>query len=461
MPAAALAKHMRKHQPAAQRKTMVVRKPGRVGLKSQRGEVVRLKIKGRNHLHNLGRNLGTHTVEAEEWAVRALSPCDERIQNGRQIPDGSTTASIVVTSRVITAITSPDGEKPWNLLVATVPLPDVAFLYKAWRTMDVKPKDWTVARYTNLDAGSIGISTNNNTTPYPVEPTIGSVQTGALVKQARMVRTTMKGHTLSLNASSTTNQGMVLAAQYGDLMPKVSNARLTLASEDPVYDSVKESGSVILIENIPETTEHIFQIDPQAVRQSAREGVYLPLKFNNSKSPYTSVQTNNYWNETEGTAKDNLPIQGPLPVMVRYRSANNEREFNEFLFTGPEDTTTHRKPCLASIGVMNTQCGVVYFEGLSGQASIDVKTVNALELTPSETSEWQGFLDEAPEGDLTIQEAVHSAQRKMPSAYPARYNFLGTLFNMVLPMLGPLAQKLVGGLVDRFATKASKAASLA
>lgn len=444
---------MKKH--AVGRKPLQALKPARGGRKSTRNERVITRVRSGKQMVKLIRERKLDTVEAEEWAVRAISPCDERVQNGRQIPDGSSAPSAVITSRILTVIEPPatvGSEKLWNCQFVVAPLPDVAFVYKKWTSAQTnKDVPWVPVTYDNVRFGSLQFPadpTIANPNPPDVALNPGGVgrNIGTLLTNAEQTRQTMKGLTIELNASALHNGGMVLAGQYGDKITRVVNTILSPKTgyATPDYDKIPASckGAAYVVQNVPSNTEQLFDKDSLAVRMPARKGVYLPLKFNDAESPYAETDSNQY-----------PSAEGPIPVMfqTKYDGFNQTQEF----LPAPNGNF------LGSAGLMNMQTGVVFFSGLELEASLDVKTVSALEVVPRSVGNWTGFSQESPENVPDAQRHVHEVQRKLASAHPASYNFLGTLLATVLPYLGDVAKAVVGGLVSRFTTRASRAAAVA
>lgn len=429
-------------------------KPARADRKALRGERDMIPVRNRAQFVGLRKQLVMESVEAEEWAIRALSPCDERVQNGRQIPDGSSANSAVVTSRIITAITPPPGDTTelWNFLAIVPPFPDLAFAYKVWKSSQtVDDVTWTPVPYRNVSPGHLDVY--SGTSGPQLSPNL--VSNSTLDLETEQIRQTMKGLTFNLNASALTNQGMVLAAQYGDKITKASDYPITTSSSpDPPPADVTQGAWIV--EDVPTTTDQIFAKDTHAMRGPARLGAYLPLKFNDQQSDYQPLSLNRYKvDSTSDKVND-----GPLPIVFKSTSDVQALGTNNFLCFAYGPSGTGHSDAVVSPSTTNMQTGVVYFEGLSPQASMDVKTVAAVEVIPKGESTWTGFAEESPESAPTAQIQVHNIQRRTPSAFPASYNFLGTLLTSLLPALGSVATELVTGLIKKFtAGKAEQVAN--
>jgi len=372
------------------------------------------------------------TEQSEQWALRALSPCDERIGGAARIPDSSGTASAVLFNKIIHVVTAPGGPSgPWNLLVYVPPFADVAFLYKAWKTtVDPSTVDWTPVAYRDLVVGkaNIPLTTNWDT----IETSAGDDAT--LQLQTDEFRQTAKGLTATLNGSSITDQGMVLAAQWGDKYEMPTNFKIGYFTANPTAPPLPGNiKQAIVLRDVPTSTDDLFAKDPQAYRAQARAGAYLPLKFNGPVSDYVPVTT---------TASGVTDHQMGLPVFI-YDS--NTTVYQPVPFA----TTTAGAVVLLANGVTNMQSGAMLFEGLSDQVSIDIKVQSGLELVPSSSSNWTGFSEPPPADVDTAQRQVHLVQRHLASAHPASANWLGTLLKTVAMVLGPYAIKLLSGYATR------------
>lgn len=402
----------------------------------------------------------------------AISPCDERFQEGLQLPDLATVESAVITSRQITAVTGPSGTgELWNFLAVAAPFPDVAFLYKRWQPSDVTDittLPWKAVSYRNLLSGGMKMPGSST------DPVVFARQDtpGTLLTNAEEYRQTAKGLTFNLNAPSIMNQGMVLIAQYGEKLVLVPDHVYTYNSLNFAALEVgglpatgteinsKNIGPVLVMDEVPQTTEQIFQKDPHAVRQMAKLGAYLPLKFNDPVSPLQGVSKASL-RSRNGTSEALKPQDNLVPVILETAVTGQTDPIRQWVQQpGTATPTADFATVLCSAGYTNMQCGVVYFEGVALGASIDIKVVSALEVVATGDSAWSGFMRTSPEDDDKVQKQVHAVQRRLPSGFPSSYNFLGTLLTKVAPILGGIAVDLIGKLWNRWTGQADKIATM-
>jgi len=399
--------------------------------------------------------------QAELWAMRALSPCDERLGGTVRIPDLSTNASAALAERLITVIAPPTAltaADTWNCAIYTPPIADVAFIYQVWKSTDPRPaltRFGTVVGYTDVAYATVNVPLEqfaDTTFCYP-----GATST--LLTLTEQFRQTHKGLTVNLNASALNDQGMVISGQWGDRPAIQANTRCYTLTGIPSAGDVSAANNqnVLLITDLPVNTAQLYAKDPNAVRAPAKEGVYMPLKFNDPVQTYTSIQSTELKSLDGATEmKDNTVLS---PALLGYRENSNTSFVNvQFFQTAPN--IGNFSPSLATCGSTNMQSGLILFEGLSPSATLDVKTVAGVEVVTNRDSAWNGFMMPSPIDNEEAQKQVHAIQARMPSAFPASYNFIGTLLTTILPALGSVATSLITGFYNRFVNNASQAAAV-
>lgn len=365
-----------------------------------------------------------------------------------------TSASAAITQRVISVIEPPAAPEGglWNIVVYVPPMPDVAFMYKKWHNGQL-PTDvsWIFVGYKDI-AGA------NNYLPHADQ--VGRVPypgtRGTLVDNVEQFRQTHKGLTLQLNANALCDQGMMLAGQYGDKLSVESDYPLATGSGVPVANNTRKMGSVIKMLDVPYTTAELYAKDPGAMRGAAREGAYLPLKFNSPVQMYESVHTTEFYS-TNGSTIDDSPTPVALPIVLTRLRESDGVYLEEFLTVS---SGTNDDLVASTVGFTNLQTGVIIGSGLDLKASIDIKTISGLEIVATGSSPFSGFMEPPLEESDAGQKQVHLIQRRMPSAHPASANMFGTLITSVLPALGGLAVELVRGWWNRFNNRAAQLSAI-
>lgn len=161
-----------------------------------------------------------------------------------------------------------------------------------------------------------------------------------------------------------------------------------------------QSGSRAVFQDFPNTTQQVAQMDPKGYVAKATDGVYLPLRRCSDVLEY------------QETAKE------------CYLSASVPHVENSF---------TSGMNVLITKGLT---MGCVIFQGLDSKASLNLKAITALELTARSDSNLVKFTAQAPPLDKLVPVQVRKAEGKLPSAFPAKYNALGTVMTWVMKALG-------------------------
>lgn len=358
-----------------------------------------------------------------EWAFRALDPCSETSfsPNGARIPDQAQTQTAAMNFRVDKFIAPPsnlnDGDT-WDCMIIALPFPELPFLTVVKNSNE---QDWSSA------FGRLNSTAANGV--YPQSITFPALQYGEVTESTRQAltngptlgqyseafRTSYKGFSVKFNANALNDQGYVWAGQV-TMGPSTSEV-------DPgdgfVYD-------LHAIAKLPMDVAALVSICPSYVRMNAREGVYLPIKFNGQNHEYRpctwqTIHTNDQANKTHlldgielgyQRSNDSIPVDGTNPVKTR----------------SPLD---NEQPVVVS-GFDNTQVGVAMFMGMGRGATLDFKGRMGVEAVASGSSPWNPFVAEAPMPDSVALEEFYTVQNLLAPAYPEKYNGWGWL----IPVIG-------------------------
>lgn len=399
------------------------------------------------------------SVAALEWAERAISPCDERLADGRQIPDDSDVSTAVLSSRTQTTIAAPDQTSTWNVRIYTPPLCDVAFMYETWKTGAAPIGKWITVGYKNI---------NYPTTLLPVteqasEKFASIYRNGDIYQNTVQFRQSAKGITCYLNVSELYNQGMMTAAQWGQKVQQ--DAQIVYAEVDTsAFATAPENkAACILLKDVPSDSGSLLTLDPKAVMHPARLGCYLPLKFNQPEQSFMEKQEVAYYAQGQNhQTKLDVPEMGAPVVVWTSNTGQTSGAVSPQFIPVSDETPDHKQVAvLASAGVTNMNCGMVFFEGLDPHASITIKTIASLEVVAA-PGVWSAFTHTKPPYDgEEVFKKVHNIQSRLPSAYPHSFNTFGGLLSAVLPALGWAAKTIAGALATRFVNGAQTAISYA
>nr|QJI53780.1 MAG: capsid protein [Hepeviridae sp.]QJI53788.1 MAG: capsid protein [Hepeviridae sp.] len=90
--------------------------------------------------------------------------------------------------------------------------------------------------------------------------------------------------------------------------------------------------------------------------------------------------------------------------------------------------------------------GVIWYQGISGAASIKLKGRLTLQAVVEPGSRWEGFAQPTAKEDLVALEVARNAASKLQNAYPAKYNDNGLLSGILKNLVSKVP--VVGGLLS-------------
>jgi len=250
-----------------------------------------------------------------------------------------------------------------------------------------------------------------------------------------------RGITCHLTASAINDGGTVYATQ------------LTGRHRVSPVGRVDVGGTTIVQEahfHIPLEETSLAQLSPEPYIGNAKEGVYLPLRLQGPVQPFALGAIPVIANSDIVTAPPLTlafdyggPTVGQVPVMDNAPITalpSQASWINDFL-GGRFPTNAFT---LGDLAYDNLSVGVIIFRGLAGPAgagfgaSVTVKTMIGMEVVPRIESPERSFVRAPAECDSRALAAYYALAYELPDAFPASYNFFGTL----LPMLGNLASKI-------------------
>lgn len=357
-------------------------------------------------------HLGSSTV-GRAWALSALHPCNEDGLGSVGIPDTTNFQVCTPEARSQLVINQPSGvaaNATWDCVVL---IPDIVEFSSVVFT---KPsnKTWAEIR-----------ADLNSATPTATPPTLSKFSlfsSNYISEDADRWRTTHRGATAHLNASAIANQGMVYADNWGYEL---------INHQDPADPN---RGTVCFSTPLIDPTS-MTERSPKMYVNNARFGCYDIMY------PMSAV--------------------GAMPYFTGELLPGNA---DHVTFIYPDETS----PNLAVLedhahsyvqganhysGVGGFTCGFMVFEGLAGDASIQLKVKQGLEMVPTNATIAQAFTKNSPMLDRDALDVVCRVAQSSAGAYPASYNdfssILGSITNAIKGIAGP-----VSGIAD-FISKAN------
>lgn len=381
------------------------------------------------------------TKDGQIWAERALHPCSNTIGGASPIPDDSTALSATYETRDLLTLSRPSSitTDTWDFQIVTTSCPDLPILWRT-RAAGAAFGAWTRV-FEGPPSQAPGVFTLGgvNTATALVEPDISIVP--QLARELVQYRATHLGITGVLVANSLTDQGTVTAGQFGN-KPDLSTIQPITAAYSTAGGTNKQQIAFCVYTDVPKSSEELIRLVPTAYNDEARAGFYLPVRYDDPIHAWTP-QSSTEWNN----AASNNRSKAGMPIALSDAGASFD------MLTDPivsSDVDGVRR-VFTTAGPVNLQMGVVFMEGLDKAASIQIKLQAGLEVVAGTNSIAQSFMTEAPPADETAIKMVHELSRRMPVAYPHRYNSLG----MLVPLIGKLAMTVLPAVAPWLAGKIS------
>lgn len=367
------------------------------------------------------------TVAGIQWARRALHPCDDSLGGAVAIPTTGESNTVPVEDRSTHIMVAPDsvGTSLWDIQIVTLPVADLSFAWRTKLSTATTWGDWTgVSDTGGFNAGTFQVGTGS-TDPQPLT-------TPDLLLNETTFRATHKGITCILNANALSDQGLLTAGQYGG-KPTDENLRPVLHG----YTGTNtQESSHLIFDDVPQSSTALVKKVPQAGQWEARKGLYMPIRFEDDSHPFNGGQIT----EWSGTAND--VIQTGCPMLLRPSGATAAADYLLNVIYAPGTTNL-----VVTAGPVNMNLGVIFFEGLSAQASVLVKVREGLEVVANSDNILASAAKVPPPDDELARKAVQNVGRELPMVFEHKYNSA----NWLLPLLKKAAAA-VGPHLGRFFT---------
>lgn len=247
-------------------------------------------------------------------------------------------------------------------------------------------------------------------------------------------RVTSQSVTVELIAPSLADQGTCTAVQYNLPPQTVQMSNMRIEGSTPffvvhpdahVYPNPQDPAGAIL--------------GTSAYTSKAREGCYLPLKLNNFKWRNFNDRVFLFEDATGYIGSDYRVTSGTAPIffpMIEDR-------------TGLEEDESFSVPKLCG-----TNFGVIAFRGMAANVSLRVRVRQVVEISARPATTYAPLLEVALPPDDVAMKMYMEISARMMDAYPASYNDLGILGNIItglgkklLPFVEPaldVASKIPG-----------------
>jgi hypothetical protein len=408
---------------------------------SQRGEgawILQPGASGKGFIHNgkiaIASNLGSTTM-GSRWARRALNPCDETHGGAEKIPDANMNPTVCVETRLTKLVEWPtDVEKPTGNLsyhFKALAIPECPLIGR-YKKPDGKWSYWTpvLMKTGDLAPGWMTVGHENTAAAFLTQ--------SGLTKGAQKFRTAFHGLTFVLNCNSLSNQGLVTAAQSGEapesaaVNPFISGTAIELHTAK-VSSLIWKGGA--------ETSTELVNAKMAPAVWEARKGAYIVTRFNNATHLFTDVG-----GDAVGITGGDTDVVYGKPVLVSTSidgDSINDRSDRVW-------RSEHSWDTMLTAGEMNQNSVDIFFEGISPDASILVKSISCTEFIPDASSAALNALQtESPELDDQAIKAVDIAQHEMQPIYEHKYNSLGLLSTVIQKLAPWVVGKAAPWIADR------------
>lgn len=418
-------------------------------------------FKGTNVINMLG-----SMPEGKDWALRALHPCDDNMGGGVKVPDMNAINSAAMEYRALDSIGSPSGSGNWDVRFLCLPLVDVPVVYATrrsgeswsyWKPISVGDTSVAPGRV-RLRATSL---TDHGTVAYFGDE--GSWRQTTLYDNATEFRSSFRGITFHLNANALSNQGMVTAGQFGG-KPAVDKLEFALVGShfDGTINTQEGSGQTVtyytsecmanIFKDIPTNGSQLVLKSPNALRENANIGVYMPLKFDDPVHDYQPPVFTPKVKQKEGggSSGETNPIIGGGPIYILDAESSSDTAVDEGIEgevvwdTLPSGSGADRDGyLLTSAGPVNHSVGMVIFEGIDNTATVNIKVRAGIEVVADVRSAWNPFMSVASKHDSAALAQVQNISRELAPAYPAEFNSLNMLLGAISAIARPLIKSFI------------------
>jgi len=454
----------------------------------------------------LARDMGS-TPAGRAWAMCALHPCGRGeitspfLGDLAGMPDTMTGAVVTPTYPGETyikfdvndfdvPIESPTGT--WGIDIVVPPIPEIDYMYRTHYDLTGQVSTWHVVRLPNFANPSISADSDILAQRGVTFASIG-------YGRARCIAA---GHTFELDASALSNQGRVVASQVSGQWTDITIATPRLVSDSAtavtsvgppvVTDTFLQRvnalpapyGPKVQILSVTTDPAELVAACPSSYQGLAKDGAYVVTKFQSPLLGYPFANTGD-----DGLVATDLPEVGPAPgdiaafpqtsfainsagYSVAEPLVSTADQFHvgsitggggsaPIVLPGSRDTTTavfvdyanHLYPFVSQRSDM--QVAIVTFRNLSLNATsgstsnVRVKSRNYFECIPQAQNPATTPFTHCPAPyDREALDAVIVVGKQLADGYPASYNSMSEILNVVRNVLGVAGKAGVHALAD-------------
>lgn len=380
------------------------------------------------------------SITGSDWCIKALHPSDP-LTEVRGIPDHSSVPTLCMNYQSTFTLTIADEQEgPWDFNLTMLPHP---YYFAFW--------EGSKAYNPEGDISGEGNFWNTQLVSISGEPTAAQLYTAwnGLASRWRMA---YAGLTVYQDGPDLANQGTIVVAQ-APLTSRRFNPAALVNNEGWVgtipiafYDQATQGPNFARSQTMP-----------NAMMGRSRDGAYVPLKLTDTNQDWYSTENDVGMlasiNAGTGSVSSSLPGTGSTPGFPFVRAT-------------PANIVTQTSPASAILGdavsaLSGTNCAHVCARNLSDQTSYTFYFRFGVEMQLNANSSLTPQLKLSPPYDPVALDTYFMLSREMKDAYPADYNDLGKMWDVIsgaaktiapmlnglFPGLGP-ATRVVTGMGD-------------
>lgn len=385
-----------------------------------------------------------NTGSGRDWCVKALHPSDP-LTEVRGIPDESAAPSLFMNYQTVSTISPQAGSTgTWELTGTLLPHP------------------LTFGAYNRFDSTGVGLISHDNS-QIPGVTAIDRLT--SWTGQFKRWRLAYASVTIYQDGPDLANQGTVVVCQK-PIQPFVQGFANLGGPAPPGIPGTNVSQESSCVAAYPvlswATTDYpdydTSQSMPNSYFGRSREGAYVPLKLSRTHQKWHGINDLNY---VSGSAPNTyasafggtvvVPLTGPSPAysypFFTTRSLTVDGSVNPAILNG--DLTP---------GLCNDAVADICFKNLSVQTSLSFFYRFGFECQVTPASPMAPHLKLSPPSDARAVEAYFAISRELKDGYPADFNDLGKIWDVIsgiaksvgpmlsaIPVVGPALAMAVPG----------------
>jgi hypothetical protein len=346
-------------------------------------------------ISGFGQELGV-TSAGQAFCIKALHPSDPTT-DVEGVPDQTSASTTMVNFQQTFVISNPGSvNNSWEGELYALPDPTIPMSY-----------------YVREGVSQVATCVPNTTLGNTVGDAISSWS-----RSFERWRLAYYGVTVYLDAPALANQGSVVACQYPSI-PMVSSvtgdadqAGMPVPSHLVVRYQSGDTPGYDLVMQMPNSYSGQF-----------KEGVYLPLKLDSNHAQWRTqndlVFDGTAWASPNGN-NHMIPLTNATNGGLYPGSTCLYFDIGTNLFGG----STHYVPAISNLGT-------ICFKGISGEASVRVVIRMGYECMVQPGTAYTSFIKVSPGYDPAAIMAYFMISRQLKDAYPAEYNDLGRLWEVI------------------------------